>query len=106
MTATNGIPKVMKKTKGVIKMRPRTVQKEKKCDVEIDGLEDFPLEIVGLTPDSIERSGGHIKIPIELLPFLKIMKQPVMTRKMKSNYQNKWLLRVKRRKFKNPRKRR
>lgn len=84
-------------------MRQRIVQKEKKCDVEIDGLEDFPLEIVGLTPDSIERSGGHIKIPIELLPFLKIMKQPVSMRKMKARYQDKWLLRVKKRKLKKKR---
>jgi len=80
-------------------MRQRSVQK-KKCEVEIDGLEDFPLEIVGLTPDSIEKSGGHIKIPLELVPFLKVMKQPVLTRKMKSKYQDKWLLRVKKRKLK------
>ena len=52
-------------------MKSRTTQ-EKKPKVNIDGLEDFDLSVVGLTVDSIERSGGHIVIPLELIPFLKI----------------------------------
>jgi hypothetical protein len=76
-------------------MRARTIQKEKeKPAVKIDGLEDFPLELVGLTPDSIERSGGHIRIPLELLPFLKICRMPAVTRKKKAKEQHRYLLRL------------
>jgi hypothetical protein len=81
-------------------MHQRSAQKQKKYDVEIDGLEDFPLEVVGLTVDSIERSKGHIKIPIELVPFLKIMKRPASARKMKAREQCEYLLRVKKKKEK------
>lgn len=42
----------------------------------INGLGEFPLEVLGLTPESIERSNGRIHIPVELLPYLKICKMP------------------------------
>jgi hypothetical protein len=77
-------------------MRQRTIQKEEKTPpVKIDGMEDFPFEVVGLTVESIERSGGHIKIPIELMPFLKICRMPAITRKKKANEQHRYLLRLK-----------
>ena len=75
----------------------KTVQKSR---VPIDGLEDFPLEVLGLTPESIERSNGHIKIPLELLPYLKICKTPVPTRKKKAQTQYRYLMRVKARESK------
>ena len=75
-------------------MRQRTIQKEKKTPVKIDGMEDFPFEVVGLTVDSIERSGGSIRIPIELLPFLKICKMPAITRKKKAEEQQRYLIRL------------
>jgi hypothetical protein len=78
----------------VKEMRQRTIQKEKKPAVKIAGLGDFDLSIVGLTPDSIERSGGHIKIPIELIPFLKICKMPAVTRKKKADEQHRYLLKL------------
>lgn len=60
----------------------------------IDGLEDFPLEALGLTPESIEKSNGHIKIPIELLPYIKICKTPVLSRKQKAKTQYRYLLKL------------
>jgi hypothetical protein len=74
-------------------MKQKLVQKEKQA--LIDGLEDFPLELLGLTVDSIEKSNGHIIIPIELLPYLKIHKQSVLTRNSRSKIQHKYLLRLK-----------
>lgn len=62
--------------------------------VPIDGLEDFPLEILGLTPESIERSDGHIKIPVELLPFIKIVKTPRHLRRRRAKYKRDYLLRL------------
>ena len=50
---------------------------QKERSVEIDGLKDFPLEVLGLTPESIEMSNGHIIIPRELLPYIKICRMPV-----------------------------
>jgi hypothetical protein len=75
-------------------LRTRMIQKEKKPNVAIDGLEDFPLEVIGLTVDSVERSGGHIIIPLELVPFLKVCRMPAVTRKKKAREQ--YLLRVRR----------
>ncbi|MEM2111352.1 MAG: hypothetical protein QXX08_05690 [Candidatus Bathyarchaeia archaeon] len=75
-------------------MKQKAVIKESKS-VNIDGLQDFPLELLGLTPESIERSNGHIKIPIELLPYIKICKTPVINRKKKAEAQQKYLLRLK-----------
>ena len=87
-------------------MKQKTVHKEKrKPDLKIDGLEDFPLETIGLTVDSIERSGGHIIIPIELMPFIKICRMPATTRKKKAEVQHSYLLRVKKRKLKSRKKR-
>jgi hypothetical protein len=87
-------------------MKQRTVQKEKRLVVRIDGLEDFPLETVGLTVDSIERADGHVKIPIELIPFIKICRMPVVTRRKKAKDQRNYLLRVRKRKHNHSRKRR
>ena len=87
-------------------MKPRTTQKEKQPPVKIDGLEDFDLGVVGLTPDSIERSGGSIVIPLELVPFLKICKQPAVTRKQKAEEMNRWRLKVRKNKSKKSRKKR
>lgn len=84
--------------------KTKTVQKEKKPVVKIDGLEDFPLKTVGLTEDSIEKSGGHIKIPLELIPFIKICRTPAVTRKKRAKIQHKYLLRAKRKSKKHPRK--
>ena len=90
-------------------MAQKSVLKKTQKDrlaVKIDGLDDFLLETVGLTVDSIERSGGHIKIPLELIPFLKICRMPAVTRKKKAKQQQRYLLRVKKRKHKHPLKRR
>jgi|YelNatPaOPRAMG01_1025707.scaffolds.fasta_scaffold515159_1 hypothetical protein len=76
-------------------MKQKTSTIRKGRTVMIDGLEDFPLEILGLTPESIERSDGHIKIPVELLPYIKICKTPVISRKKKAEVQHKYLLRLK-----------
>jgi hypothetical protein len=76
-------------------MRQQTIQKERKPAVKIAGIEDFDLSVVGLTVESIEKSGGHVKIPLELIPFLKICKMPAVTRKKKAEEQNRYLLRLK-----------
>jgi hypothetical protein len=76
-------------------LRQRTVQKEKQLPVNIDGLEDFDLSVVGLTPDSIERSGGHIIIPLELMPFLKICKMPKVTRRKVAETKQRYVMRLK-----------
>ena len=73
--------------------------------VHIEGAEDFPLETVGLNSDSIEKSNGSILIPVELLPFLKIHRQPLVTRKKNAEAQYRYLLRLKSKK-KNSQKRR
>jgi hypothetical protein len=75
-------------------MKSRTTQ-EKKPKVNIDGLEDFDLSVVGLTVDSIERSGGHIVIPLELIPFLKICKMPKVTRRKVADSKQRYALRLK-----------
>jgi len=84
-------------------LKRKTAQKCK--TVDIDGLEDFPLETVGLTVDSIEKSNGSIVIPVELLPFLKIHRQPLMTRKKNAETQYRYLLRLKSKNKNHPRKR-
>jgi hypothetical protein len=76
-------------------MKQRTVQKEKRLPVNIDGLEDFDLSVVGLTPDSIERSGGHIVVPVELIPFLKICKMPKVTRRKVAETKQRYVMRLK-----------
>jgi hypothetical protein len=81
--------------------RLETIQKER---VKIDGLDDFPLKLVGLTIDSIEKSGGHVKIPIELLPYIKICKMPVLARKQKAKTQFKYLLKLRRKNRRSPKK--
>ena len=86
-------------------MKQKVVQKETPA-VKIEGLDDFPLETVGITVESIERSDGHVRIPIELMPFLKLCRMPAVTRKKKAEQQHRYLLRVKKRKRKHQRKRR
>jgi len=66
--------------------------------VEIEGLKEFPLDVLGLSPESIERSEGHIKIPIELLPFIKIVKTPPHIRKQRAKYKRDYELRLNARK--------
>jgi hypothetical protein len=63
--------------------------------VPIEGLDEFPLEILGLTPESIEKSDGHIKIPIELLPYIKIVRTPTHIRQKRAKYKRDYLLRLK-----------
>jgi len=78
-----------------------------KCNtVQIDGSEDFPFKTVGVTEDSIEKSNGSIVIPVELLPFLKLHRQPLVTRKKNAEVQYRYLLRLKAKKKKQPPKRR
>ena len=79
---------------------PKQRQQTSLKTVPIDGLDEFPLEVLGLTPESIERSNGHIKIPAELLPYLKICKMPRTQRVQKTKYQQKYLLRLKARESK------
>jgi len=78
------------------KQEQRAVAQEKeKKPLMIDGLEDFPLKLLGLSVDSIERSNGHIKVPVELLPYLRICKTPVLTRKIRAKIQHEYYLRLK-----------
>ncbi len=58
-------------------------------------MEDFPLEILGLTPESIEMSKGHIMIPRELLPYIKICKMPVNLREKNTEKLQQYRLRLK-----------
>jgi len=51
---------------------------------ELDGIEDVPLRELGLSIESIERSEGHIKIPIELLAYIKFCKNPKIIRDHKT----------------------
>ena len=74
--------------------------------VQIDGSEDFPFQTVGVTEDSIEKSNGSVVIPIELLPFLKLHRQPSVTRKKNAEAQYRYLLRLKSKKKKQSPKRR
>ena len=62
--------------------------------IQIEGLDDFPLEVLGLTAASIERSGGHIRIPIELIPYIKIVRAPKHIRDQRAKYKRDYLLRV------------
>ena len=62
--------------------------------VPIAGLEDFPLNVLGLSIESIERANGHIKIPVELLPYLKICKTPIVQRKRKAETQYRYVLKL------------
>jgi hypothetical protein len=74
--------------------RQRTESVEKKKPM-IEGLEDFPLELLGLSVNSIERSGGHIKIPLELLPYLKICRLPRQIRNKIAEKQHRYYLSLK-----------
>jgi hypothetical protein len=75
-------------------MRQKMIQKERKAT--IDGIEDFPLKSLGLKSNPIEKSDGHVIIPVELLPYLKIHKQTAMTRKNRLKIEHKYLSNLKR----------
>lgn len=62
---------------------------------KIDGLEDFPLDLLGLTPESIEESNGGIVIPRELLPYVKICKAPKVVRVQRADKAARYFLRLK-----------
>ena len=80
-------------------MKQKMMEKEKKAT--IDGIEDFPLKELGLKSNPVQKSDGHVIIPIELLPYLKIHKQTALTRRNRSKIQSKYLSNLK--KGKSPR---
>jgi len=69
-------------------------RQRQELEIPIEGLEDFPLKILGLSIESIEKSKGHIKIPIELLPYLKIVRTPKHIREQRAKYKRDYELRL------------
>jgi hypothetical protein len=80
------MPKTRRKTQAI------TVKKRKPM---IEGLEDFPLHLLGLTPKSIEESNGHIILPKELLPYIKICRTPKAVREYHARLKREYELRLK-----------
>lgn len=63
----------------------RLKSKSKQVINELDGIKEVPLNLLGLSIESIEASNGHIKIPRELIPYIKFCKHPKIVRDYKAS---------------------
>lgn len=70
-----------------------TIQRRRRMP-KIEGLKDFPLGLLGLTPESIERSNGGVVIPLELIPFIKVCKASKVVRVQRATDKQKFVLRL------------
>lgn len=52
--------------------------------ITLDGLDSFPIQDLGLSKSSIKRVGDSVLIPLEILPFLKLLKKPKFIRKQET----------------------
>lgn len=80
------MPKTRRKTQAI------TVKERKPT---IEGLDEFPLHLLGLTPKSIEESNGKIILPKELLPYIKICKTPKAVRDYHARLKREYELKLK-----------
>ena len=80
------MPRTRRSTQAITKTKRKPV---------IEGLEDFPLHLLGLTPKSIEESNGKIILPKELLPYVKICRTPKAVRDYHARLKREYELRLK-----------
>ena len=85
-------------------MAKTATSKSRQIVEELNGLKDVPLNVLGLSIESIEASDKHIRIPKELIPYIKFCKHPKIIRDYKAEQIARYRLKQDLKKRKSPRK--